>query len=104
MCIESHGGISVVNVRGMTPDPEGRVVDYIGFRSGKWKQSVLRNRKMRYKMRGEIPDNTLPDYRLWLWKQIKYQKQDVIIELLRLAWKVKNGQWVLLGCWCAPHP
>ncbi len=92
------GVIKVVCVRELIPnDPD---IVYIGRGWKKWNPSPFGNpfRMGRDGDRREV----IEKYRRWLWEQIK-NKSYVHRELMRLVERYKEGEAILLGCWCYPN-
>lgn len=83
--------ITVVNVR------DGWVgVTYVG----RGKQSKLGNPFVIGKDGDR--DEVIAKYRAWLWVEIQ-KRGEVWNELVALAQRVKAGEQLQLGCWCAPQ-
>ncbi len=90
----------VVNVRGRRAgDPS---VVYVGRTSGGWAGSVLGNPFVI----GKDGDRAavIAAYKKWLWRNFQVEGSPVNLEVLRLVGLVKDGQEVILGCWCVPQP
>ena len=93
-----NGVIKVIDVHGLTPnDPH---VVYIGRGWRKWHPSPFGNpfRMGRDGDRREV----IEKYRHWLWDAIQ-RRNRVYQELMRLVERYKQGEAILLGCWCFPN-
>ena len=90
------GKVLVVNVKYF----RGEVFTYIGRKNDLYgfEGSVLANRKRDY---GMNRDESVERYRVWLWEEVK-KKGEVYEYLVELVEKLKNGEDVILGCWCKP--
>ena len=87
-------GIKVISVRGVKKNDESVV--YVGRDWDGWVGSVLGNK---FRKRDYGIDECLRLYREWL-REEWVKDGEVKKELLRLVEKVKNGEEVVLGCWC----
>ena len=87
-------GIKVISVRGVKKNDESVV--YVGRDWDGWVGSVLGNK---FRKRDYGIDECLRLYREWLRREW-VKDGEVKKELLRLVEKVKNGEEVVLGCWC----
>lgn len=87
-------GIKVISVRGVKKNDESVV--YVGRDWDGWVGSVLGNK---FRKRDYGIDECLRLYREWL-REEWVKDGEVKKELLRLVEKVKNGEELVLGCWC----
>jgi hypothetical protein len=93
--------IRVVNLFTASPEERARAI-YIGRYSRDYcqPQSPLGNP---YKVTtGQEPEQAVALYRIWLWQRIQEQGK-VYRELERIAQLAKQGEEVLLMCYCAPR-
>jgi hypothetical protein len=91
--------LKVTDVHGYAPnDPN---IFYIARKVRKWHGSPLGNpfRMGRDGDRREV----IEKYRRWLWEEIK-RRSYVHRELMMLVKRYKQGEAILLGCWCFPSP
>jgi Domain of unknown function (DUF4326) len=90
--------ITVVSVRSINPRLAPANLIYIGRRVGNWPQSPLANL---VKLTDESQRDALVNqYGIWFWEKIGRGDRLVIAEIERIANMVRNGQAVMLGCWC----
>jgi hypothetical protein len=89
--------LEVVNVRKMISSDD---LVYIGRASGRFHGSALGN-PFRIGSHG-TREQVIEKYRIWLWKMIRNRDERVISELKMIVERVRNGENLYLGCWCAP--
>ena len=89
--------LEVVNVKKVISSDD---LVYIGRKCGTFRGSPLGNP---FKIGTDgSRDEVIEKYRVWLWKMIKSKDVRVCNELRLLVEKIRNGEKVLLGCWCKP--
>jgi len=89
--------LEVVNVKKLVSSDD---LVYIARKCGKFNGSPLGNP---FKIgRDGTREQVIEKYRNWLWKMMKSRDVKVCSELKMLVDKVRNGEKVLLGCWCSP--
>ncbi|MCA9994429.1 MAG: DUF4326 domain-containing protein [Anaerolineales bacterium] len=94
-----NGEITIVTVRGMkanTGTVNGKRLVYVGRRCAGWGGSVLGSP---FRAVAGKPGATLPNYRRWLWQEMKKQGE-VWLEIVSIVKLVESGESVMLGCWC----
>lgn len=90
--------ISVINVRGLTPNKSG--VWYVGRSCAGWNGSPLANPF--HIGKDGSREEVIEKYRQWL--RAEYRKDGAVRAYLHmLAVKERHNEKIVLGCWCAPQ-